>query len=437
MKSSFLQWLVFLCLIVLTVNVEAQPGTTRGGRRSPMPVEDQKLSLPTFEARFDRIFDDIQSHFHDKELAKRALPPTLVHDLRTKARAAPTLKAFGIIANELLSHLETSHCDYFPHQTREYYELHAVFADQPTLRAPSIGAVFVEKDVARTDSKPQKSWFVRAPLARRQPDPEEVPFMVGDRVDSIEGRAFDPWESLNTKTGKWVTLRVERRPGEFLEVRRRVHSLHPVMPYVEDIIASAKIKQISGIRIGYVRIWWMSHDAIYGAVFAALAAQNQVDAMIVDLRDGWGGWPEPYYPLFDPGGAYCLCEKPLAVLINRGSRSAKEVFALDFQRQRRGILIGEKTKGAVMPSRGFFVGDDGLLVLAVGQMSQPAYRELEGRGVRPDIVAPWTWEFSAGQDPQRQRAEKELIHGLRRTTHSPALPQFHGVIHTRLSKDLK
>src|SRR5690606_8277604 len=126
------------------------------------------------------------------------------------------------------------------------------------------------------------------------------------------------------------------------------------------------------------------------------------DAMIVDLRDGWGGQPFDYFALFDRNAALTLFTGPVAVLINDGTRSAKEVVAYDFKKAKRGILVGQETHGAVMPSRGFAVGKDGLLVLAVGKMPQKEYAAIEGDGVDPDIPVEHDVRYSQGVDPQLQ-----------------------------------
>ena len=54
-------------------------------------------------------------------------------------------------------------------------------------------------------------------------------------------------------------------------------------------------------------------------------------------------------------------QKPLVVIINKGSRSAKEVFAYIMKKSHRAILVGEKTGGNVLGTSPSPVSDWGYL----------------------------------------------------------------------------
>lgn len=95
----------------------------------------------------------------------------------------------------------------------------------------------------------------------------------------------------------------------------------------------------------------------------------------------------------DPSVAY---DGPLAVLVDRNSASASEIFAGAIQDYRRGIIIGEPTfgKGTVqtLVDLGRFVrgGDDklGRLRLTMAQFFRVNGGSTQFRGVVPDIVFP-------------------------------------------------
>jgi hypothetical protein len=55
--------------------------------------------------------------------------------------------------------------------------------------------------------------------------------------------------------------------------------------------------------------------------------------------------------------------KPVAMLINGGTRSGKEVLAYGFKKYRLGEIIGTRTEGAVLAATAFLIGD-GLLLLS-------------------------------------------------------------------------
>ena len=108
-------------------------------------------------------------------------------------------------------------------------------------------------------------------------------------------------------------------------------------------------------------------------------ALRDADALVWDLRDGWGGAEPQYLDLFnlraptlqmtDRSGETGLVDvkwrKPVAMLINGGTRSGKEVLAYGFKKYGLGELIGTRTEGAVLAATAFLTGDQGLLLLAV------------------------------------------------------------------------
>jgi carboxyl-terminal processing protease len=92
------------------------------------------------------------------------------------------------------------------------------------------------------------------------------------------------------------------------------------------------------------------------------------------------------------------------MLVNEGSRSAKEILAFGFQQYRIGPVVGAKTAGAVVAGSPFLMQDGSLLYLAVANVFVDGEHRLEGAGVTPDIVVPFTLEYAQGADPQKERA---------------------------------
>ena len=86
--------------------------------------------------------------------------------------------------------------------------------------------------------------------------------------------------------------------------------------------------------------------------------------------------------------------KPVAALINEGTRSGKEVLAYGFKEYRLGELVGHRTEGAVLAATAFLIGDDDLLLLAVEDVLVDGQR-LEGVGVTPTIEVPFDSRYAA------------------------------------------
>jgi carboxyl-terminal processing protease len=145
-------------------------------------------------------------------------------------------------------------------------------------------------------------------------------------------------------------------------------------------------------------------------------ALKDADALIWDLRDGWGGARPEYLDVFnaraptmqvtDRSGTSEFVNvkwrKPVAMLINGGTRSGKEVLAYGFKKYGLGELIGTRTEGAVLAATAFLIGS-GLLLLAVEDVRVDGER-LEGVAVTPTIEVQAGAASAGSDDPQLSRA---------------------------------
>ena len=101
----------------------------------------------------------------------------------------------------------------------------------------------------------------------------------------------------------------------------------------------------------------------------------------------------------------------LVVLVDSESASAAEIFARIVQLTKRGTVIGDRTLGAVMRSRGYShnIGSETVIAfgtsVTVSNVLMPDGVGLERRGVVPDeVVLPTAEDLVAGRDPALSRA---------------------------------
>ena len=160
---------------------------------------------------------------------------------------------------------------------------------------------------------------------------------------------------------------------------------------------------------------WVAYQRALEELISEGPLKN-ADALIWDLRDGWGGAVPEYLDLFNAraptmqvfdrartsGFENVKWRKPVAMLVNGGPRSGKEVLAYGFKKYRLGEVIGTRTEGAVLAATAFLVGR-GLLLLAVADVLVDGDR-LEGVGVVPTIEV----ENSSTGDRQIDRAVEIL-----------------------------
>ena len=144
--------------------------------------------------------------------------------------------------------------------------------------------------------------------------------------------------------------------------------------------------------------------------------QQHIDGLILDLRDNGGGYlPEataltglfikhgPVVQLRDRNGQIEVLDDPeklpaytgpLAVLVNRYSASASEIFAGAIQDYHRGVIIGQDTfgKGTVQNliplDRWSEQPIDGQLTVTIGKFYRVTGQSTQHRGVQPDVVLP-------------------------------------------------
>ena len=147
-----------------------------------------------------------------------------------------------------------------------------------------------------------------------------------------------------------------------------------------------------------------------------LQSQGAVDALVLDLRgDGGGYLPEatalsglfidhgPVVQLKNTDGRIEVLDDPepgiayggpLAVLVDRTSASASEIFAAAMQDYHRGVIVGQTTfgKGTVQNliplDRWSRQSTDGQLTVTIGKFYRVTGESTQLRGVSPDIELP-------------------------------------------------
>ena len=107
-----------------------------------------------------------------------------------------------------------------------------------------------------------------------------------------------------------------------------------------------------------------------------------------------------------PGQAF---SGPLAVLINGGSASASEIFAGALQDNHRAQIVGSKSFGKGLVQKVIPLGQDSGLNLTVSRYRTPSGRDINTKGIQPDIPAPDDWLLPK-PDP---KADKQLAAALK------------------------
>jgi carboxyl-terminal processing protease len=378
------------------------------------------------QAAFDQVWELVRDRFYDPRLHGLDWQAMRVR-YRPEVASARNREETAVVINAMLAELGASHTHYYTPEEPAYYQLADIFAG--ALERRGWGRVFPRDEVTYpgtgtfTQADDQGRVFI-AGVVEGAPA-HQAGLLLGDEILSADGGLFRPVESFRGKVGVPVSLSIRRTSGGApMAISVTPADLHPNAMFLRGLQASARVIGAgANARIGYVHVWSYASRRVQSALEDLIAdgPLRDADALIWDLRDGWGGAQPEYLDLFNPraptmqvksrdgetGLVDVKWRKPVAMLINGGTRSGKEVLAYGFKEYRLGELIGNRTEGAVLAATAFLIGDDGLLLLAVEDVLVDG-RRLEGVGVAPTIEVAFDPRYAAGTDPQLERAVQVL-----------------------------
>jgi carboxyl-terminal processing protease len=347
----------------------------------------QAAPAPDLNEAWDAVSKAITSRYYgrgqDRERMER-----LLSEAAPSARAAKTVPEFAGVVNRMIRQFGDSHFDFFTQDDQGYYLMESLVRRDAT-PMPHVGAWFRRAET-EGDGYTVQMLLDGGPAAA-------AGLRKGDVVLSkADGTPFAPVASLRGR--EKVRLLVRRPNGTRNEVEVEVREQPALGAFLDATRASTRIIERGGKRIGYFRLWTMANDEFRNALTGAVSGRlRDTDAMIVDLRDGFGGRPEGFFdPFFRPdvelewitGGISMRQQfgygRPLVVLINEGSRSAKEVAAYILKKSGRATLIGSRTAGHVLGTAPLRLNDWSYLEIPMVELRVDG-TTLEGAGVTPHV----------------------------------------------------
>lgn len=245
-------------------------------------------------------------------------------------------------------------------------------------------------------------------IVRMKPGPaRDAGLQIGDVIVSVNdeevaGAGFERTVGvLLGPVGSSVHLVVHRGEQELLfdVVRARLSA-----PAVQS-----KLLAIDKLRIGYLKLSAFRTGAapVISAALQKLARENAA-GIVLDLRGNPGGVFEQAVAVsslfldrgvivtligaHSPKHVYSANTKtasklPLVVLVDRDSASAAEIVAAALHDNRRALLVGEHTFGKAVVQSVRPLPNGAALRLTTATYLTPAGRDINLRGVEPDLVA--------------------------------------------------
>ncbi|WP_292070897.1 S41 family peptidase [Brevundimonas sp. UBA7534] len=347
---------------------------------------------------FDRVWDEVRRGYYDPSLHGvdwRAARERF----RPQALAAADDRALYHVLNEMLDLLDDGHAGASPpaavrRQDRQY-QRRAVMG--LTLMAGE------QRDV----------WTVER--VRPGSPAEAAGVQIGWTLNTLDGRAWGA--DVEVFDGRPVQLALTDETGARRDVTVTPRLMDGPQPFVADRSRPrVLVLTVEQFDEGLGR--WV------GSQLDGLAPEVDV---ILDLRANPGGrlWEaESVLTCFLPRGQAWATRttrsgraivlradgdcgdhdgpvaNPVAVLVDRASRSAAELTPAALQEAGRGLVVGETTGGSVLIAQDTDLPDGGRLTLSRSDFVTRGGVRLEKRGVTPDVPAPRTLaQRRSGDDP--------------------------------------
>jgi len=335
---------------------------------------------------------------------------------------------FSISMNNLTSFFDP-HSSYFSPKSAEDFEM------TMSLKLEGIGALLTTEDdyptiVSVVPGGPAEK------TGKINPDDKIVKISQVDISDSrptdvVGWRIDEVVQLIRGKAGTKVKL--ELIPGkteDFSERKFVIITREEVR--LEEQAAKSRIIEVKRnqqmIKIGIIDLptfyidfnAWRTRDPNFRSsskdvemILKKFVNQN-VDAVLIDLRGNSGGSlyeANKLTGLFVSSGATLqvkesngslrlwgdlrakqVWKKPLAVMVDRYSASASEIFAGAIQDYKRGIIIGQKTfgKGTVQKLDDL---SSGQIKITESKFYRVTGSGMQSKGINPDITLPSTWDI--------------------------------------------
>ncbi len=232
--------------------------------------------------------------------------------------------------------------------------------------------------------------------------PGDLIFSI-DREPTYELSLAEAEQKLRGPAGSTVALALQRGAGNpiKLSLERAADHLRPVTAQVEDG------------NIGYVRIAGFD-DATPAALAAALQdlrhkTAGRLSGLVLDLRNNPGGnFPDAVAAadaFLDKGDIALVKSRrpeglkhiaatpgdlakglPIVVLVNGGTAEEAELVAGALQDNRRAVLLGTKTFGESAIETVLPLAGGGAIRLTTARFTTPDGRDIDGKGLQPDLT---------------------------------------------------
>jgi len=231
---------------------------------------------------------------------------------------------------------------------------------------------------------------------------------TGDLIIAVNGR------SIAGESSDVSTARIKGKPGTFVRLTietpgGKQRTIRVQRQTIKVPVVQGKLDTVSGKKLGVVGLSSFISGA-HGEVGAELRnlQKRGADGFVLDLRANGGGLLDEAVlvsSLFIPDGVIVttkgrtrpkrvfdaagdtVTKKPVVVLVDRGTASASEIVTAALHERLGAPVVGQRTFGKGVFGQVFELSNGGALDLIVGNYYTPKGRNLNGKGIPPNVPA--------------------------------------------------
>ncbi len=390
--------------------------------RRPLRPDAAVTERETSGSLFENVAKLLCAKYYDEGFRSEQLPGLAARYAERAARAS-TLGEQRQVVHEFLSQIPASHLGLLSRQSFRF-----LMYDLFGLAYPTFGVQVVTLDgecYALYVFEGGPAWRAGVRTWDRIVSIDGVPAPQSSRVDWRTDDAYlpddrdPPVHYLTAAPGDTVRVILERRPGRFEHVTLRAEEYSAF----EAAKASARVLTRRGRTVGYLHFWCIHATGVPALLREKLDGQFRTcDGIILDLRGrgGSGAAVAQILQVLRADGS--RRHRPVVALVDRQSRSAKDVLAYELKATGLARIVGERTAGAVMPATFADVGHESILMFPRTRL--PRYSDLlELKPVEPDVFVERAGPFSAGNDPILDAGLADLFRAATRSAAGAGSPQ--------------
>lgn len=266
---------------------------------------------------------------------------------------------------------------------------------------------------------------------------EKAGLLAEDEILEIDGKSTKgitidkAADQIRGEEGTFVTLLIKRKNQEnkLYKIQRAEIEIKSVSTKIPE---KAKVDDC----IGYIRLSSFISKNATGEFEAALNQYKSKRGYIIDLRSNPGGLLSNAILISDMflnGGIIVstvdrdgykettratkryVTDKPIVILINKGSASASEIFSGAMKDNKRALLVGENTFGkGLVQEVNKLMGGSGANI-TIQKYLTPNGTDINKKGIEPDVTVELTEEdIKTKNDVQLQKANELLVQMIRK-----------------------